>query len=82
MKKTAEVQYTQEGPRPVVEMIVPHGTLLRDALKGQELLSRELFPKLTPRGCLPCISGVHFIIRERLERVIQVDLEAGQIVGD
>jgi hypothetical protein len=80
-KRLAEVQYTKEGPQPLVEMSVPHGTLLQDVLKAQEVLSRELFPEISPRGCLPCISGLHFVIRERFEEVIQIDLDAGEIIG-
>jgi hypothetical protein len=79
-KLLAEVQYTTEGPRPIVELIVPHGTRLLDVLKAQETISRELLPKLTPRGCQACISGSSLIIRERLENVVQINLEDGKFI--
>jgi hypothetical protein len=80
-QRLAEIQYSQEGSRPVVELVVPHGTRLLDVLKAQETISRELLPKISPRGCQACISGSHFTIRERLENVVQVDLDSGKMVG-
>jgi hypothetical protein len=77
--KIAEVHFSKK-PSGRVELLVPRGTKLKDVLKAQEVLSRELFPKLSPRGCLPCISGVPFLIREKLDNVIKVDLRAGEIV--
>ena len=80
-KRNAEVQYSTSGARPIVELIVPHNARLKDVIKVQDTLSKELLPKLTPRGCLPCISGCHFVIRERLEHVINVELGSGKILG-
>ena len=78
---TAEVHFTREGPIPVVELIIPHGTKLVDILKLQELISREINPKISPRGCQTCLSGLDFRIRERLENVIRIDLDSLQMVG-
>jgi hypothetical protein len=80
-KQLAEIQYSTEGPIPVVELVVPHGTRLTDLFKTLETISRELTPKISPRGCNQCTSGDHLVIRERFEQVIQVDLESGKIVG-
>ena len=80
-KSVAEVQYSTAGSRPLVELIVPYGTRLKDIVKAQEMISKELLPKLTPRGCLPCISGSHIVIRERLENFINVDLSTGKLGG-
>lgn len=80
LKRLAEVHYSTEGPVPVVELVVPHGTRLLDLLKAQETISRELLPGLTPRGCQACISGSSLIIRERFENVIRINLEDGQLI--
>ena len=79
-KQFAEVHFSKEGLFPIVEVTLPYKMRLIDTLKLQDLLSRELIPGISPRGCLPCISGAHLIIRERFENVIRVDLEAMQIV--
>ncbi len=81
LKNKAQIQYSPSGPRPIVELVVPHGTHLSDILKVQETISKELLPKIGPRGCAPCISGSDFRIREELEKVINVDLASGRF-GD
>lgn len=81
-KSNAAVQYSLAGPRPLVQLVVPHGTRMRDLLKVQETISKELLPKLSPRGCLPCISGSEFLIREELENIINVDLASGKFIGN
>lgn len=78
--KLAEVQYTSKGDTTIVELIVPHGTRLLEALKAQEAISKELLPKIAPRSCQACISGADFRIKERLENVIRVDLEEGRLL--
>jgi len=80
-KSTAHVEYTTAGPRPLVELVVPHGTRLKDLVKLQETISKELLPKISPRGCGPCLSGSHFVIREELEHIINVDLAGGRLLG-
>src|SRR5258707_15373274 len=81
-KSQAHLQYSFEGKMPVVELIVPHGTRLLDLLKIQDVISRELLPKIAPTGCGPCMSGADFRIREELEHVIPVDLAAGKLMGE
>ena len=80
MSNRAEIHFTKEGPVPLVELIVPFGTRLADTFKVQELISREVISKLSPRGCEACNSGVNFSIRERLENVLFVDLETNEII--
>jgi hypothetical protein len=78
LKKDAQIHCSPSGSRPVVELVVPQGTHIRDLLKVQEAISKELLPKIGPRGCAPCISGFDFRIREELEQVINVDLASAK----
>lgn len=79
-KNLAEVFISKEGAMPVVELVIPHGTKLTDLVKLQELISSEINPKISPRGCQTCLSGLDFRIRERFEEVIRVDLDAMRII--
>lgn len=78
--KHAEIHYTKEGPAPRVELVVPYGTTVSSTFRVLEVIEKEVISKITPRGCQPCYSGVHFNIRERLENVLTVDLESGKIM--
>jgi hypothetical protein len=77
--RLAELQYSADQGR--IEFVVPYGTKTEELgrLLGSDVL-REALGRL-PRGCPACTSGDHFLIRERLENVIRVDLDSGQIVG-
>ena len=77
----AEVQFTKEGGTPVIEVSVPHGTKLAEAIKLHEFLSRDVISRISPRGCTACTSGTHLIFREKFENIINVDLQSGKIVG-
>ena len=70
--RTAEVHYGTDGR---IDLSVPQGTKLADIEKLQEFVHKQLIPKINPRGCQACLSGVHFNIGERLEKVIRVDLD-------
>ena len=72
ISRTAELQYSPDYNR--IELVVPKGTRLADLSKIIDALGKGKFGHL-PRGCLACTSGDNFIIRERLENVIRVDLE-------
>jgi hypothetical protein len=76
-ERFAEVGYSKEQRQ--IELLVPYGTKVADLAKTIDFLARDVFSKL-PRGCTPCTSGDHFIIRERLENVIKVDLDKQVIV--
>lgn len=79
-KNIAEVLYSNSGPQPMVELTVPHGTRTPSLIKALETLSKEILPKIGLRGCGSCISGSHLTIREKLENVVRIDLEGGQII--
>lgn len=72
LARTAELQYSPDYNR--IELVVPKGTKLVDLAKVIDALGRGKFGHL-PRGCLACTSGDNFVIRERLENVIRVDLD-------
>jgi len=78
--RVAQIQYTTSGMAPLVELTIPHGTRMKDLFKVQELISRDIISKISPRGCEACTSGVHLVIREELENVIRVDLDSAQII--
>ena len=73
----AEVGYDKESR--AIQILLPSGTRVADLAKAIDFLSRDVFSKL-PRGCTNCTSGDHWIIRERLENVILVDLNKKAIV--
>jgi hypothetical protein len=56
-----------------VQLSVPQGTKLVDAVKALQTVDLSKLGKL-PRGCLPCLSGVPFTIREDFDPVINVRL--------
>ena len=80
-KNLAEVFISREGAMPVVELVIPHGTKLTELVRLQELISSEINPKISPRGCQTCLSGLDFRIRERFEEIIRVDLDAMRIIS-
>lgn len=73
-KGKGELRYSTKGKRTVIELTVAKGTKLIDCLKLQEKISREVLPKIGPVGCAPCLSGIDFLLREELERVLPVDI--------
>jgi hypothetical protein len=79
MSRFAEIRTTSNGPRPQIQVAVPYGTTLADTFKLQEVLSKEVISKLSPRGCTQCNSGVDIWIYEQFENVLRVDLETMKI---
>jgi hypothetical protein len=76
--KVAELQYSPEYGR--IELLLPHGSKLTDFSRiSQKLFSDDILGKL-PRGCPACTSGDALFIRERLEHVVQVDLETMETI--
>ena len=78
--RIAELQYSEDYGR--VELIVPKGTKLATVNKLKDKLFRKDFVARLPRGCQQCLSGEPFIIRERLENVLRIDLEKMEIVDE
>jgi hypothetical protein len=56
-----------------IQLTVPHGTKLVDAIKALSAIDLSALAKL-PRGCQNCISGHPFDIREQFDPVINVTL--------
>lgn len=77
-KDIAELGYSEQYKR--IELAVPHGMKTVDLSKFSERLFGNLIARL-PRGCQACLSGESLLIRERLEHVLQVDLNKMEIVG-
>jgi hypothetical protein len=77
-QRLAELGYSEKYGK--VELVVPHGVKSVEIAKLGERLFGEILAEL-PRGCQACLSGESFNIRERLEHVLQVDLERMEIVG-
>lgn len=56
-----------------IQLTVPQGTKLVDALKALATIDTSALAKL-PRGCQNCVSGHAFDIRELYEPIINVRL--------
>jgi len=76
--RLAEVGYSEKYRR--LELSVPYGTKAAELAKLSDRLFVDVLTRL-PRGCQPCLSGEDLFIRERLEHVLQVDLDSMEIVG-
>jgi hypothetical protein len=59
-----------------IQLSVPQGTKLVDAIRGLAAMDLSALAKL-PRGCQNCISGHPFDIRELFDPVINVKLGQG-----
>jgi hypothetical protein len=77
-QRLAELGYSEKYGK--MELIVPHGVKSAELAKLSDRLFTDIVAKL-PRGCQACLSGESFNIRERLEHVLQVDLDNMEIVG-
>jgi hypothetical protein len=77
-RSMAELQYSEQYRR--IELVVPHGTTFKELAKIGPKLFEDIIQRL-PRGCTSCKSGDDFFIRERLEHVLQVDLESMKVIG-
>lgn len=74
----AELGFSEEYAR--VELVLPHGTKSAELAKLSDRIFGDLVASL-PRGCQACLSGHSFNIRERLEHVLQIDLDSMEIIG-
>lgn len=77
LERIAELHYSTEYQR--IELVVPHGTPFRELGKITARLFEDVIQRL-PRGCTTCKSGDDFLIRERLEHVMRVDLDSMRII--
>jgi hypothetical protein len=77
-RNVAELGYSERYGK--LELVLPHGTTSAEFGKLSERLFSEFVARL-PRGCQACLSGESFLIRERLENVVRIDLESMEIIG-
>ena len=75
----AEIGYSKEYNR--LELLVPHGTKTADFSKILDIIFNKDIISRLPRGCDRCTSGDHFLVREKLEHVVRVDLAKKQVIG-
>ncbi|HEY6202467.1 MAG TPA: hypothetical protein VI056_05440 [Candidatus Limnocylindria bacterium] len=77
-KRMAELGYSEKYAK--IELVIPHGTKTAEFGKISGKLLGDFIARL-PRGCQACLSGESLIVRERLEHVLQIDLERMEIIG-
>jgi hypothetical protein len=76
--KVAELGYSKHTNQ--FDLVVPQGTKTADLHNILGSLQSGGFVGRLPRGCNTCLSGAQFNIRERLQEVINVDLESFKAV--
>jgi hypothetical protein len=70
-KRTAQVRFTDTKLKNSLEIIVPAGLTHKELAK---INLGDLLAKFRPSGCLACLSGQHFNIREQFEKILQVEI--------
>ena len=80
MANVAQLGYSKETNQ--LELVVPHGTKTADLHTIVTSLQKNGIIARLPRGCNTCLSGSQFNIREKLQEVINVDLETYKVVGE
>ena len=76
--KEAQVHFSKEAAMPHIEVVLARGTKPEELLHMNTVLT-DIIGKISPKGCHPCLSGVHLTIREELENVLSVELEGGRV---
>ena len=87
-RKTGQVTFKSSGDKVTIDIAVPEGTKLRDAMKIIDTVRAEAVRKFQPGPCTACISGRDFRLRdirvlpEKLSKnMAAFDLKTGKIIG-
>jgi len=75
-KETSEVRFLSTKTQNDLEILIPAGLSHKELSK---ITLGELLSKFRPSGCAACLSGQHFRIRERFEKVLPVNIGGGKI---
>jgi hypothetical protein len=73
--KQGEIHFSDDKTHNTLELLVPSGLSRKELSK---ISLSELLSKFRPSGCGSCLSGQHFIIREKLGEVLPVDIATGK----
>lgn len=66
-----EARLRDDKFRNRLEILIPQGMSHKDLAR---ITLGDLLSKFRPSGCQACLSGQDFIIRERFEKVLPVDI--------
>ena len=87
-RKTGTVTYRASGEKVTIDIALPQGTKLRDAVKIIDTVKAEAVRKFQPGPCTMCISGRDFRLRdiavlpEKLAKnQAAFDLKTGKLIG-
>jgi hypothetical protein len=87
-RKTGAVTFRASGDKATIEIAVPSGTKLRDAVKIIDTVKAEAVRKFQPGPCTACISGRDFRLREiavlpekLAKNQAAFDLKTGKLIG-
>lgn len=87
-RKTGAVTFRTSGDKATIEIAVPEGTKLKDALKIIDTVKAEAVRKFQPGPCTACISGRDFRLRdvavlpEKLSKnMAAFDMKTGKLIG-
>jgi hypothetical protein len=87
-RKTGTVTYKVSGDSASIDIAVPQGTKLKDAMKIIDVVKAEAVRKFQPGPCTACISGRDFRLRdiavlpEKLAKnQASFDLKTGKLIG-
>jgi hypothetical protein len=78
--KTGTVTFKKSGSTATIDIALPAGTKLRDALKIIDIVKAEAVRKFQPGPCTQCISGRDFRLRD--VRVLPAKLGRNQAAFD
>jgi len=88
-RKTGTVTFKASGDKASIDIAVPQGTKLRDAVKIIDTVKAEAVRKFQPGPCSTCISGRDFRLRdiavlpEKLAKnQAAFDLKTGKLIGE